>query len=210
MLFIALASSGAAAGLLLAAFLSWSLVRAEFRFWPPPAPGAWQEHVFWALFRVYCAALLLVAPLDPGMLQWDHWTRLAVGLPVLVAGTGTMLYGYGFLGLANTYGRPAGLVTDGLYAFSRNPQYVASVAAGLGWALVWSSPAALVAAGGLFALYLLFALNEERWLRGTYGEAYAAYCREVPRFLGAATIERLAAFLRPRLLGGVKRKHRVT
>lgn len=190
---------GAAAALLLAALLLAALLRHDFQFWPPPATGSWQENLFWALFRIYCAALFLVAPLDPGLLGWDHWSRLALGLPLLVVGTATMLYGYGFLGLANTYGRAEGLVTGGLYAYSRNPQYVASVAAGLGWALVYASPLALAFTAGLFLLYALFALNEERWLLAQYGEAFARYCQEAPRFLDLRSFARAFALLsRPR------------
>ena len=190
---------GAAAALLLAVLLVAALLRRDFQFWPPPVSGSWQENLFWALFRVYCGALILVAPLDPGLMGWDHWSRLAVGLPLLVVGTGTMLYGYGFLGLANTYGRAEGLVTGGLYAYSRNPQYVASVAAGFGWALVFASPLALVFAVGLFLLYALFAFNEERWLLAQYGEPFARYCRNVPRFVDLRSLARALALLsRPR------------
>ncbi|NMG41309.1 heavy metal resistance protein CzcN [Chelativorans sp. ZYF759] len=186
---------GAAAAFALAALLVAALVRRDFQFWPPPTTGSWQENVFWALFRIYCGALILVAPLDPTLLAWDHWSRLALGLPLLVIGTATMLYGYGFLGLANTYGRAEGLVTGGLYAYSRNPQYVASVAAGFGWALVFASPLALAFAFGLFVLYALFALNEERWLLAQYGEAFARYCEEAPRFLDLRSVARALAHL---------------
>lgn len=190
---------GAAAALLLAVLLVAALLRRDFQFWPPPVSGSWQENLFWALFRVDCGALILVAPLDPGLMGWDHWSRLAVGLPLLVVGTATMLYGYGFLGLANTYGRAEGLVTGGLYAYSRNPQYVASVAAGFGWALVFASPLALVFAVGLFLLYALFAFNEERWLLAQYGEPFARYCRNVPRFVDLRSLARALALLsRPR------------
>jgi protein-S-isoprenylcysteine O-methyltransferase Ste14 len=190
---------GAAAALLLGALLVAALLRRDFKFWPPPASGSWQENLFWALFRVYCGALILVAPLDPALMGWDHWSRPAVGLPLLVIGTATMLYGYGFLGLANTYGRAEGLVTGGLYAYSRNPQYVASVAAGFGWALLFASPLALAFASGLFLLYALFALNEERWLLAQYGEPFARYCEEAPRFLDLRSFARAFALLsRPR------------
>lgn len=199
MLALLVTAIGAATALLLAALLVASLVRRDFQFWPPPAAGTWQENLFWALFRIYCGALILIAPLDPDLLGWDHWSRLAVGLPLLVIGTATMLYGYGFLGLANTYGRAEGLVTGGLYAYSRNPQYVASVAAGFGWALVFASPLALAFAAGLFVLYALFALNEERWLLSQYGEAFARYCSEAPRFVDLRSFARaFAALSRPR------------
>jgi hypothetical protein len=42
-------------------------------------------------------------------------------------------------------------------------------------------------------LYALFALNEERWLLGQYGEAFADYCRKAPRFLGLRSVEAMLA-----------------
>lgn len=181
---------GLAAAAVLAALLVSALQRDEFAFWPPPPGPSWQETAFWGLFRVYCAALVVVAFVDHLSLDWDHWSRLAVGLPLLGLGSALTLYGYGFLGLDNTYGDRAGLVTDGIYAYSRNPQYLASVAAGLGLALTMNSPLALALAVGLLGLYALFALSEEEWLHAQYGRAYADYVRRVPRFIGVRSFAR--------------------
>ena len=48
------------------------------------------------------------------------------------AGFGITFYGYFDLGIENTYGADESLVTDGLYRYSRNPQYVASIIGYLG------------------------------------------------------------------------------
>jgi protein-S-isoprenylcysteine O-methyltransferase Ste14 len=173
--------------------LAISMVRPDFEFWPPPGNRSWQKKVFFGLFRVFCGATILVALFDWGSMGWDHWTRLVPGLPLLVLGAWITVRGYLYLGLDNTYGERGGLVTGGLYRYSRNPQYVASVAATLGLGLVTNSWLALLLTGILFALYLLFALNEERWLKGGYGRAFLDYMERVPRFLDQRTLRRVLA-----------------
>jgi len=187
----------AAAGL--AGFLILALVLDGFAFWPPPRERSWQDYAFWGLFRLHCLAIGLTALLDAGTLDWAHWTRLAVGIPVMTGFLGLTLYGYGFLGLDNTYGRRAGLVTSGIYALSRNPQYLASVAGTLGLAVTFDSPLTLLLAAVLLGVYALCALNEERWLLARYGWAYADYAARVPRFLDHRTLIRARRALAERL-----------
>jgi len=179
-----------AAGAALAATLVYSLLNRELEIWPPAARGSWQFHLSFGLFRAFCGATTVFALLDWGSMGWDHWSRLAVGLPVLVVGAVVTVRGYLWLGIDNTYCEADGLVTGGLYAYSRNPQYVASVAATVGLAITTGSWITLLLALALFGLYTLFALNEEPWLREGYGEAYDEYARQVPRFLDERSLIR--------------------
>ena len=178
------------AGVLLAGVLALSLVRRDLGLWPPAKRGSWQFHLTFGLFRVFCGATTVAALLDWGTLGWDHWSRLVIGLPLLAVGAFITVRGYLWLGLRNTYCEADGLVTGGLYEYSRNPQYVASVAATVGLALTANSIWTLGLAGGLFLLYLLFALNEEPWLREGYGEDYDRYAQDVPRFVDERTLIR--------------------
>lgn len=184
--FLAALASGAA----LALFLVAALAEDAFAFWPPPAPDTWQDLVFWGLFRLFCAGTALTALAALPMPAWEDWPRLALGAPLMLGGLGAMVWLYGFLGLANTYGDRAGLVTNGVYAFSRNPQYVASVAGALGAAAVADSGLTLILAGALAGLYALMALNEERWLFAKYGRAYADYMLRAPRFFDMRSVLR--------------------
>ncbi|MBT5413314.1 MAG: DUF1295 domain-containing protein [Rhodospirillaceae bacterium] len=76
------------------------------------------------------------------------------------------------------------LVTTGLYAYSRNPIYVALTAVYLGlaliddnaWALALVLPALAVMARGVI-------LREERYLGGKFGADYRAYRARVRRWL---------------------------
>ena len=188
---------GAAA--VLSGFLVVALVIDGFSFWPPPREKSWQEYTFWGLFRLHCVAIALTAFLDAGTLDWDHWTRLMVGIPTMVGFLGLTLYGYGFLGLDNTYGKRAGLVTSGIYELTRNPQYLASVAGTIGLAITFNSPLTLLLAAVLLGVYALCALNEERWLMARYGDRYADYASHVPRFLDLRTVTRARRALAERL-----------
>ncbi|MFO1432748.1 MAG: isoprenylcysteine carboxylmethyltransferase family protein [Candidatus Competibacteraceae bacterium] len=78
---------------------------------------------------------------------------------------------------------PQELLTAGLYARLRHPRYVQVALALLGYALIANYLAAyLVFAAWLILMYPLVVL-EERELRQRFGNAYEAYCRQVPRFI---------------------------
>lgn len=88
-------------------------------------------------------------------------------------------------GTPNPLDPPRKLVARGPYRRTRNPMYVAAVAAILGEALVFRSPAlGVYAAAVLLVFHLFVVLYEEPSLRRRFGAAYDEYCREVPRWLG--------------------------
>jgi protein-S-isoprenylcysteine O-methyltransferase Ste14 len=76
------------------------------------------------------------------------------------------------------------LTTAGPYRWSRNPQYVGWFLFLLGFALndwsLWCLAALLVLA---ISLHLLVLVEEEHLLR-TFGDQYAEFCRQVPRYAG--------------------------
>ena len=75
------------------------------------------------------------------------------------------------------------LITSGVFAFSRNPIYVAFGTVLLGQFLIfpnWILLAYLVAAAWLFHRQVL---REEAYLRGHYGDEYVEYCNRVRRYL---------------------------
>jgi len=78
---------------------------------------------------------------------------------------------------------PDKLVTTGIYAYSRNPIYVAFAIGLLGQWLVfpnWIVLLFLLAAGWLFNRQVR---REEGFLKIHYGEQYAQYCSRVRRYL---------------------------
>ena len=108
--------------------------------------------------------------------------------PMLVGGIllillGAFIWGYAFFrsrideGIKNNR-----LVTDGIYAWCRNPLYT-------GWMIICIGISFF--AGNLWLLILPFIfwalmtvmmkLTEEKWLRNLYGAEYETYCRRVNR-----------------------------
>jgi protein-S-isoprenylcysteine O-methyltransferase Ste14 len=91
--------------------------------------------------------------------------------------------GYFNLGLGNTYCGADGLVTGGLYRFSRNPQYTASIIGLIGLSLGANSMLTVLMSAVMIGVYVLMALVEEEWLKQLYGAPYRDYCSETSRFL---------------------------
>jgi|Tabmets5t2r1_1033131.scaffolds.fasta_scaffold26110_2 protein-S-isoprenylcysteine O-methyltransferase Ste14 len=79
---------------------------------------------------------------------------------------------------------PDKLVTTGVFAFSRNPMYVAVGFVLLGQFLVFPNWIVLVyLAAGIWLVHRQV-LREEAFLREQYGQEYAEYCHRVRRYLG--------------------------
>jgi protein-S-isoprenylcysteine O-methyltransferase Ste14 len=76
------------------------------------------------------------------------------------------------------------LVTDGPFAYVRNPIYTGTMCLGFGMAALIGDPWAYLLAALAFAfLYLSIVPAEEEFLSRQFGAAYERYRAEVPRFL---------------------------
>jgi len=183
MLGLAIAAVVAAALVVLAALMIATILPGSFRLWPTPGNSSWQNYVFWPLFRTGMGGLPAAAALlaDLGGPLW--WLQLLIGIPLIIAGFGVTFYAYFNLGLDNTYGADESLVTDGLYRYSRNPQYVASILGYVGIAIAAGSWVVCGLVTLAVLVYSLMPLAEEPWLRKVFGEAYDDYMRTTPRFL---------------------------
>jgi protein-S-isoprenylcysteine O-methyltransferase Ste14 len=133
--------------------------------------------------------VLLCAVVVGGILCRNQWQCLActicgAGLLLLAAGCG--LAGTISLGRNLTpFPKPSAsstLVRTGIYGLMRHPLYTAVFCGSVGWALVWQSWPALLAALALAPLFDAKARREELWLRQKFPE-YAAYERRVRRFV---------------------------
>jgi protein-S-isoprenylcysteine O-methyltransferase Ste14 len=75
------------------------------------------------------------------------------------------------------------LITTGVFAYSRNPMYVAFASVLLGQFLIfpsWILLVYIVAATWLFNRQVLL---EEAFLKQRYGEEYSEYCKRVRRYI---------------------------
>lgn len=76
------------------------------------------------------------------------------------------------------------LVTEGIYAHTRNPMYVGNLLLALGFCLMYGSPWMLLFVFPFFLLvYISIVFEEERFLRENFGEQYEEYLRNTNRFL---------------------------
>lgn len=155
----------------------------QFKLWPTPHQGSWQSYTFWPLFRGGLGLTLLYAAVT---LRWPvegDYLRFAVGLAIAALALAFTIYGYFDLGIENTYGSDEGLVTNGLYRYSRNPQYVASIIGFVGVALAHGGWQAVTLCALAILVYSVMPFTEEPWLQKAYGDAYSAYKARTPRFL---------------------------
>jgi protein-S-isoprenylcysteine O-methyltransferase Ste14 len=183
MLGLTIAAVVALALIILAILLVATILPGGFRLWPTPGKGSWQNNVFWPLFRTGMGGLPVAAALLADLSGPLWWLQLLIGIPLIVAGFSITFYGYFDLGIENTYGADENLVTNGLYRYSRNPQYVASIIGYAGIAIAAGSWIVWGLAAMAVLNYALMPLAEEPWLRKTFGDEYDEYMRTTPRFI---------------------------
>ncbi len=193
-----------AAGVISAATLIGGLIAGniapDWRIWPAPPAKSLESFAVWTLFRALNVAVLIVclAQLARSVVS-DQIASLQI-LLALTAATAFAAYLWTLwaLGRQATYCRASGLAQDGVYAWSRNPQYATAIAAYSALGLATASPAPIALAATLVAVYALMAIAEEPWLEATYGESYRTYRARVPRFFnGRRLLVEIVKFVRP-------------
>ncbi len=79
---------------------------------------------------------------------------------------------------------PQRLIIQGPYRYTRNPMYLAIIAALLGWILLYQTTVLLIYTLAVAALFSLFVIGyEEPHLQRKFGAEYDAYKARVPRWL---------------------------
>lgn len=136
-----------------------------------------------ALFPL--AFMLVFAPGPP--IVADALSAAAAGLCVAVLGqilrVATIGLQYIVRGGRDRRVYAEGLVTEGLYAHSRNPMYVGNLFILIGVALVSNSWGCVAIAVPLFCfVYACIVSAEERYLLEKFGEGYRSYMCTVPRW----------------------------
>ncbi|WP_045836930.1 isoprenylcysteine carboxylmethyltransferase family protein [Hyphomicrobium sp. 99] len=196
--------AGAASAILLIAGLIAGQLNSEWRIWPAPPAGSLKSFGFWTLFRTLNVVVLvlgierflttLTGPAVP--------LRIALAAVSAIAGL-AYINALWSLGRKATYCQASGLATDGIYRWTRNPQYATAIAAYTTLGLAAAAWDATLLAASLVVVYAMMAITEEPWLETRYGSAYLAYKSEVPRFFNVrhavATLAALAANRPPTL-----------
>jgi protein-S-isoprenylcysteine O-methyltransferase Ste14 len=116
------------------------------------------------------------------------WPWDLFGAALIFAGFGLTVYADWQFKRASTpvhpFERPQSLVTEGVFAFTRNPMYLGLTLALLGIAMVLGTLTPFVVPP-LFAWFITvrFIRREEAILAAQFGEVYQAYARRVRRWL---------------------------
>ena len=191
--------TGAAVAAGLLGLLLLTLLFPPFRIWPTPGSGTWQGYVFWPLFRslnVLCFAMAIADRTN--LLGLPAWSRLAA-VALLAVSIALFIYSFWVLGRDNSYGAQGGLVTSGIYRWTRNPQNLLLIVVYGCLAFAADSAPTYVLCAALMGVYFLMVLAEEPWLEAAYGEPYRRYRIRVPQFFNwrrAAVLARGAVMLR--------------
>ena len=115
-------------------------------------------------------ATLLLGPWSAGLLMGLGGVLIIAGVALIISGWRSIHSGIG-------------LVTDGIYAKIRHPQYAGIGITILGALIQWPTLLTLVMAPVLLASYARLARKEEQELEARFGEAYRAYRERVPAFV---------------------------
>ncbi|GMR21119.1 MAG: isoprenylcysteine carboxylmethyltransferase family protein [Gammaproteobacteria bacterium] len=105
---------------------------------------------------------------------------LVMGVSLALMLAGYVLLSRGWRQVHGTHGR---MVTDGLYAFVRHPQYTGLFLVITGFLVQWPTLLTVLMAPILLYAYVRLARSEERHMLQQFGEQYADYMRRVPAFL---------------------------
>ena len=159
-----------------------SILKPHLRVWPPPRRDSWQYYYNGAMSYTGLLGFVALGILDFNSFRFDGWAHFFVGGLLFSCGF-FALWGFRVLGTHASQGLGDELITTGPYRYSRNPQYVGTIPAILGFAIVCNSTLALVTAPLLSVWFILVPFAEESWCREKLGAAYEEYAATVPRFL---------------------------
>ncbi len=179
---VLLAVALALAGLSLAAII-WSVIYPNRRIWPPRCYGPQTPVIVWGVTYALFGAIIALGLLGWGEASVTGPPRYALGPLLIFLGNLAVWSEVIRFGLPQTGGAVGQLKVDGLYRFSRNPQYVADVAILIGWSFLCASVIALPAIVAGILVLLIAPFAEEPWLEEQYGQVYRDYKATVRRFL---------------------------
>lgn len=172
----------ALSGLTLAAIV-WSVIYPQRRIWPPQSYEPETPVVVWGTTFTLFGAIIALGFLGWGEIPIPEPIRFILGpLLILFGNLGVWSEVIRF-GLPQTGGAVGYLKVDGLYRYSRNPQYVADIMILIGWAFLCASVTVIPATIAGILVLLIAPFAEEPWMEEQYGQAYQDYKATVRRYL---------------------------
>lgn len=160
----------------------WCIAFPSRRIYPMARRDGW-FYAMWLLFGLVFLSNPLFIVLDWSSGPLASPLRFWLAGALVFLGSALVLWGMATLGSRRTSGLPEGLVAEGPYLLTRNPQYVGDFLLFVG-VVVLANSGVVAVTHLLTALVLLLApFAEEPWLEREYGEAYLSYRQRVPRYL---------------------------
>ena len=161
----------------------WSIAFPKLRVWPPKQYTTLTPVIVWMPTFALFGILIVLGIQGWGDFAMPGWLRFGIGLPLIVMGNIVVWLEVSHFGVPQTGGAKGSLRTEGMYRYSRNPQYMADITIVAGWMILSAAPS--VFSVGLSGIAVLIAapFAEERWLFEQYGQPYEDYRSKTRRFL---------------------------
>ena len=172
----------ALAGLTVAA-MGWSAMYPHRRRWPPRSYGPHTPVIVWGVTYALFGLIIALGIISWGEAPIAKSLRYVLGPLLILLGNVAVWSEVIRFGLPQTGGAVGQLKVDGLYRYSRNPQYLADIAILIGWALLCASVVAFPAIVTGILVLLIAPFAEEPWLEENYGQTYLDYKATVRRYL---------------------------
>lgn len=151
-------------------------------------------HITFRVFRILIWAVCVTRIFAPNFDQYLFICPLlniaivnVIGLILMTGGFGFIVFSHQSMGRSWRLGIDPkgnnGLVTNGVFSYSRNPVFMGVMTGQLGFFLalpsLFSLVCLLLGVGAIFNQVFL----EEKYLRQKWGKIYDTYCNKVPRWL---------------------------
>ncbi len=125
----------------------------------------------------------LLGLLDYETLFVSIWSSTLIGTTLILIGLIIGLWSVKTLSINQSHGLEGRMVTEGLYRYSRNPQYIGFILIYIGVVLVTASYMVLITSCLVILGFLITPFSEEPWLLERYGDLYKEYMKRVRRFI---------------------------
>lgn len=148
----------------------------------------------WIPMPLYVMAVVRLDGAPPTFLE------LVLGAGLVVAGLALRAGARAYMGRSSDtrHLHAKRLVTEGPYAWTRNPIYAGNWLIAVGLTTLMRADAYVLVLGLLLFLhYLRVIVAEEHMLQRTFGARYDEYCRSVPRLVPRMSVRRLIEKLMP-------------
>jgi protein-S-isoprenylcysteine O-methyltransferase Ste14 len=145
------------------------------------------RNIAFPIFILVLYALAVPSDTVLGSRRLEHVKDLiALAIALLGLAVRATVIGYAYIkrGGKNKRVYAADLVTEGMFALSRNPLYLGNLLICFGTFLMHGNPyVVVVGTAGYVLVYVCIVRAEEEYLLQKFGDGYRAYCADVPRWI---------------------------